>query len=59
MSQDPQIYEDNDAIVDEHLGSLQLQEEAERSQNSTFIIELSLGTTVVQYVSPVWFEVVG
>jgi hypothetical protein len=59
MSQDPQIYGDNDAVLDEQLGSLQLQEEAERSQNSTFIIELSLGTTTVQYVSPVWFEVVG
>ncbi|KAL9538066.1 hypothetical protein MBANPS3_011225 [Mucor bainieri] len=66
MSQDPRIYgeeeeedDEHEAMMDEQLESLQLQEEAERSQNSTFIIELSLGTTVVQYVSPVWFEVVG
>ena len=39
--------------------STQLQEEAEKSQNSTIIVELSLGTTAVQYVSPVWFDVVG
>ncbi|RCI03653.1 hypothetical protein CU098_002600, partial [Rhizopus stolonifer] len=50
------IYEQK---VDEHLGSLQLQEEAERSQSSTIIVELSLGTTIVQYVSPVWSDVVG
>lgn len=43
----------------EPFGSLQLQEEAEKSQNSTIIVELSLGTTSVQYVSPVWFDVVG
>jgi hypothetical protein len=50
---------DQDAMEDEQLGSLKLQEEAERSQNSTIIVELSLGTTIVQYVSPVWFDVVG
>ncbi|KAI8384454.1 uncharacterized protein BYT42DRAFT_529487 [Radiomyces spectabilis] len=36
-----------------------LEEAASRSQNSTIIIELTLGTTVVQYVSPVWSQVVG
>ncbi|OBZ84475.1 hypothetical protein A0J61_07472, partial [Choanephora cucurbitarum] len=53
-----QLY-DQQQQTDEHLDSLQLQEEAERSQSSTIIVELSLGTTVVQYVSPVWSDVVG
>ncbi|KAF7728237.1 hypothetical protein EC973_006518 [Apophysomyces ossiformis] len=39
--------------------NLQLQEAAERSQNSTIIMELSLGTTSIQYVSPVWSDVIG
>lgn len=51
--------EKNQDVEDEQLGSLKLQEEAERSQSSTIIVELSLGTTTVQYVSPVWFDVVG
>lgn len=55
------IYEEMDDEIDDHeqFGSLQLQAEAERSQSSTIIVELSLGTTAVQYVSPVWFDVVG
>ncbi|KAI9486921.1 MAG: hypothetical protein EXX96DRAFT_627509 [Benjaminiella poitrasii] len=36
-----------------------LQEEAERSQSSTIIVELSLEKTLIEYVSPVWFDVVG
>ncbi|KAI8970228.1 hypothetical protein BDF20DRAFT_838604 [Mycotypha africana] len=48
-----------DVTLDEQLGSLQLQEEAERSQSSTIIVELSLSTVAIQYVSPVWFDVVG
>ncbi|KAI9010476.1 hypothetical protein CLU79DRAFT_773210 [Phycomyces nitens] len=38
---------------------LQLQQMAEKSQNSTIIMELSLDTILVQYVSPVWFDVIG
>jgi hypothetical protein len=55
------VYEDeyNNDMEDEHLDSSKLQEEAERSQSSTIIVELSLQTTIVQYVSPVWLEVVG
>ncbi|KAI7853588.1 hypothetical protein BDC45DRAFT_148991 [Circinella umbellata] len=33
-----------------------LQEAAERGQNSTIIMELSLGTIAIQYVSPVWLD---
>jgi hypothetical protein len=53
--------ESYDASVGEYevLDDLQLQKEAERSQNSTIIVELSLGTTAIQYVSPVWLDVVG
>lgn len=60
-NQDVSMYESSNADMyeNEQLGSLQLQEEAERSQSSTIIAELSLGTTIVQYVSPVWFSVVG
>ncbi|KAI7898111.1 uncharacterized protein BX663DRAFT_462531 [Cokeromyces recurvatus] len=36
-----------------------LQEEAERSQSSTIIVELSLETTLIEYVSPVWLDVIG
>ncbi|KAI8096700.1 uncharacterized protein BX664DRAFT_259275 [Halteromyces radiatus] len=36
-----------------------LQEAANKSQNSTILLELSLGTTTVQYVSPVWLDVIG
>ncbi|KAG1227508.1 hypothetical protein G6F68_019588 [Rhizopus microsporus] len=43
----------------EALDNLQLQEEAEKSQNSTIIVELSLGVIAVQYVSPIWLDVVG
>ncbi|KAG0172634.1 hypothetical protein DFQ28_007650 [Apophysomyces sp. BC1034] len=45
-----------DTIQDDNF---QLQEAAERSQNSTIIMELSLGTTSIQYVSPVWSDVIG
>ncbi|KAI9494658.1 hypothetical protein BDB00DRAFT_871209 [Zychaea mexicana] len=37
---------------------LDLQEAAERNQNSTIIMELSLGTIAIQYVSPVWLDYV-
>lgn len=37
----------------------QLQQAAEESQNMTTIMELSLGTTAIQYVSPVWLKLVG
>ncbi|KAI9302428.1 hypothetical protein BJ944DRAFT_242375 [Cunninghamella echinulata] len=36
-----------------------LQRAADRSQNTTILLELSLGTTTVQYVSPVWLDVIG
>ncbi|CAO3590517.1 unnamed protein product [Absidia cylindrospora] len=36
-----------------------LQQAADNSQNSTILLELSLGTTTVQYVSPVWADVIG
>ncbi|KAI8879335.1 hypothetical protein K501DRAFT_287436, partial [Backusella circina FSU 941] len=56
ISRDPMV--DDEEIL-ENVGSLQLQEEAERSQSSTIIAELSLSSTTVQYLSPVWFDVVG
>ncbi|KAI9323113.1 hypothetical protein BX666DRAFT_2021869 [Dichotomocladium elegans] len=39
--------------------NIDLQEAAERGQNNTIIMELSLGTSAVQYVSPVWLDVIG
>ncbi|KAG2231009.1 hypothetical protein INT48_001616 [Thamnidium elegans] len=60
LSHDTPLFEDDEMNEpDDNFGSFQLQAEAERSQNSTIIVELSLGTTAVQYVSPVWFDVVG
>ncbi|GAA5803497.1 hypothetical protein HPULCUR_008979 [Helicostylum pulchrum] len=60
LSHDTPLFEDDEMNEpDNNFGSFQLQAEAERSQNSTIIVELSLGTTSVQYVSPVWFDVVG
>lgn len=50
---------EKDAVKDETLDDMQLQAEAERSQSSTIIVELSLGNTSIQYVSPVWMDVVG
>jgi hypothetical protein len=37
----------------------QLQEEAEIGQSSTIVMELSLTTPTVQYLSPVWHDVIG
>jgi hypothetical protein len=56
ISRDPMV--DDEEIL-ENVGSLQLQEEAERSQSSTIIAELSLSSTTVQYLSPIWLDVVG
>lgn len=53
------IHEESDISMGEALDNLQLQEEAEKSQNSTIIVELSLGVIAVQYVSPIWLDVVG
>lgn len=53
------ICEESDISMGEALDNLQLQEEAEKSQNSTIIVELSLGVIAVQYVSPIWLDVVG
>ncbi|ORZ12827.1 hypothetical protein BCR42DRAFT_378922 [Absidia repens] len=36
-----------------------LQQAADNSQNSTILLELSLETTTVQYVSPIWADVIG
>lgn len=51
--------DDQEAESNANDDSVRLQEEAERSQNDTIIMELSLGTTAIQYVSPVWLELVG
>jgi serine/threonine-protein kinase RIM15 len=37
----------------------QLQEEAEIGQSGTIVMELSLNSSIVQYLSPVWQDVVG
>ncbi|KAI8354074.1 hypothetical protein BD560DRAFT_357528 [Blakeslea trispora] len=37
----------------------QLQEEAEVGQSSTIVMELSLASVTIQYVSPIWHEVIG
>lgn len=37
----------------------QLQEEAEMGQSSTIVMELSLNPSIVQYLSPVWHDVIG
>lgn len=37
----------------------QLQEEAEIGQSSTIVMELSLKPSLVQYLSPVWHDVIG
>ena len=50
---------EKDTAKDETLDDMQLQAEAERSQSSTIIVELSLGNTSIQYVRPVWMDVVG
>ncbi|KAG0170786.1 hypothetical protein DFQ30_002014 [Apophysomyces sp. BC1015] len=39
--------------------SAKLQQEAERVQNSTIVMELDLTSTAVQYLSPVWMKVIG
>ncbi|KAL0073273.1 hypothetical protein F4703DRAFT_1972825, partial [Phycomyces blakesleeanus] len=39
--------------------SVQLQEAAERAQNSTIVMELSLANTSVEYLSPIWKNVIG
>ncbi|KAI9264191.1 hypothetical protein BDA99DRAFT_536917 [Phascolomyces articulosus] len=41
---------------DRQQDQVDLQEAADRGQNSTIIMELSLGTTAIQYVSPVWLD---
>lgn len=40
-------------------GSMMLQEAVKRGQSNTIVMELTLETTVVQYVSPVWRELIG
>jgi hypothetical protein len=40
-------------------GSVMLQEAVKRGQSNTIVMELTLETTVVQYVSPVWRELIG
>ena len=37
----------------------QLQEEAEIGQSSTIVMELSLTSSTIQYLSPVWHDVIG
>lgn len=44
---------------DQKNDSDQLQLDAERGQNTTIVMELSLGTVEVRYLSPVWQHVVG
>ncbi|KAF7723673.1 hypothetical protein EC973_001764 [Apophysomyces ossiformis] len=39
--------------------SAKLQQEAERVQNSTIVMELDLLSTAVRYLSPVWIKVIG
>lgn len=53
------LYTQDDPQVQLTTDEMQLQQIAERSQNSTIIMELSLGTTAIQYVSPVWLDVIG
>ncbi|KAI8136781.1 hypothetical protein BJV82DRAFT_638165 [Fennellomyces sp. T-0311] len=55
-------YNDETASVstqeDQSEHQVDLQEAAQNGQNNTIIMELSLGTTAIQYVSPVWLEVI-
>ncbi|ORZ09533.1 hypothetical protein BCR42DRAFT_381630 [Absidia repens] len=64
-------YSDNNSMgddYDEHVladgdnnvktGSIQLQEAVQRGQSNTIVMELTLMTTVVQYLSPVWRQLI-
>ncbi|KAI8367448.1 hypothetical protein EDC96DRAFT_506872 [Choanephora cucurbitarum] len=39
--------------------SYQLQEDAETGQSYTIVMELSLASVIVQYISPIWHEIIG
>ncbi|KAI7864969.1 hypothetical protein BDF14DRAFT_1883812 [Spinellus fusiger] len=52
---DPVVYARTVGLDD----SLQLQEAAEYAQNSTIMMELSLNKARIEYVSPVWRNVIG
>ncbi|CAO3595486.1 unnamed protein product [Absidia cylindrospora] len=64
-------YSDNNSMggdYDEHVlidggdniktGSIQLQEAVQRGQSNTIVMELTLMTTIVQYLSPVWRQLI-
>ncbi|KAI7900670.1 uncharacterized protein BX663DRAFT_544817 [Cokeromyces recurvatus] len=40
-------------------GNYQLKEDSEIGQSNTIVMELSLGRTIIQYLSPVWFDIMG
>ncbi|KAI8334590.1 hypothetical protein BC941DRAFT_378713 [Chlamydoabsidia padenii] len=49
-------HHDNNNI---NTGSTTLQEAVKRGQSNTIVMELTLETTTVQYVSPVWRQLIG
>ncbi|KAI9014365.1 hypothetical protein CLU79DRAFT_767266 [Phycomyces nitens] len=56
---DPDIDNPEYSPTDTQDDNLQLQEAAERAQNSTIVMELSLVNTSVEYLSPIWKNVIG
>ncbi|KAI8391144.1 uncharacterized protein BYT42DRAFT_183352 [Radiomyces spectabilis] len=50
---------EDDSRIRDINGHMQLQAEAERGQSRTIVMELSLSDQTVQYVSPIWRDLIG